>query len=114
MKILFLPCNTPYFDKVQSGEIVSEYRYATKYWEKRLDKIQYDVVVLKKGYTSHTTDNLNNKSLFLFFNFQGFTRGRINNGEKILDVFWMPLEECDRIFKESIINSIIQKNQKKL
>ncbi len=53
-KTLHLVLQHHWFDKIVSGQKTSEYRTCSEYWNRRLQKKQYDTVVFHKGYTNTT------------------------------------------------------------
>jgi hypothetical protein len=50
MSVLTLPLQKLYFDQIQSGEKIEEYRLRTDYWAKRLEGRDYDRIILTLGY----------------------------------------------------------------
>lgn len=55
MKLLHLNLKYEYFDQIQSGEKVEEYRLHNAYWKKRLinpdgTPVEYDGILIKRGY----------------------------------------------------------------
>ncbi len=47
---LYLNLKSGYFDQINSGEKMYEYRMVTPYWTKRLHNRNYENIVLRKGY----------------------------------------------------------------
>jgi len=50
MRTLHLAVKKIYFDAIQSGAKVQEFRLCTPYWEKRLAGREYDDIVITCGY----------------------------------------------------------------
>lgn len=50
MPILHLALKGVYFDQIQRGEKLEEYRLCTPYWQKRLEGRSYGGITLTKGY----------------------------------------------------------------
>lgn len=50
MRVLTLPLKAEYFDAIKAGTKKEEYRLCTPYWNKRLDRRAYDLIVLTRGY----------------------------------------------------------------
>lgn len=50
MADLVLPLNGVYFDQIQVGTKLFEYRLRTPYWTKRLEKAPFRRLVLTRGY----------------------------------------------------------------
>lgn len=48
MKTLTLPLNGVYFDQIQAGTKLEEYRLTTPFWSRRMH--DYDRIVLTRGY----------------------------------------------------------------
>jgi hypothetical protein len=49
---LTLPLKCEYFDAIQSGKKLEEYRLCTPYWTKRLEGKAYERIMLTLGYPS--------------------------------------------------------------
>lgn len=49
---LSLPLKREYFDAIQSGKKLEEYRLCTPYWTKRLEGKTYERIMLTLGYPS--------------------------------------------------------------
>ena len=54
MKILHLPLLAQWYDMIESGEKMEEYRENKPYWQKRLLSCKYDAVLFRYGYTPRT------------------------------------------------------------
>ena len=54
MKILHLPLMAKWYEMIESGEKLEEYRENKPYWQKRLLTNKYDVVMFRYGYTKRT------------------------------------------------------------
>lgn len=52
MKTLNLALKREYFDAIQSGKKIEEYRLCTPYWTRRLEGKNYERVMLTLGYPS--------------------------------------------------------------
>ncbi len=51
MKVLHLTLKKKWFDMIESGEKVEEYREVKPYWVTRLEGREYDVVRFRNGYS---------------------------------------------------------------
>lgn len=47
---LILPLKAEYFDAIQAGTKLEEYRLVNDYWRKRLEGREHDMIELTKGY----------------------------------------------------------------
>lgn len=56
-KTLNLPLKGVYFNQIKSGEKKYEYRLVTPYWTKRLERREYDGIVLTLGYPSKSDES---------------------------------------------------------
>ena len=54
MKILYLPLKKKWYEMIESGEKLEEYRENKPYWQKRLLSGKYDAVKFRYGYTTRT------------------------------------------------------------
>ena len=54
MKILHLPLMAKWYEMIESGEKLEEYRENKPYWQKRLLSNKYDAVKFRYGYTTRT------------------------------------------------------------
>lgn len=50
MRVLTLPVKRIYFEQIDRGEKLWEYRLQTEYWAKRLEGREYDLVTITLGY----------------------------------------------------------------
>jgi hypothetical protein len=50
MRTLQLALKGCYFDEIQAGTKVEEFRLVTPYWIRRLEGRDYDQIILTKGY----------------------------------------------------------------
>jgi hypothetical protein len=53
-RTLTLALKGAYFDQVKSGEKIEEYRLVNDYWRARLERFEYDRIVLTRGYPAAT------------------------------------------------------------
>lgn len=51
---LTLPLKGEYFDQIKAGTKTEEYRLCTLYWKKRLERRNYEKLVLTRGYPKRT------------------------------------------------------------
>lgn len=54
MKILHLPLMAKWYEMIERGEKLEEYRENKPYWRKRLLSNKYDAVKFRYGYTTRT------------------------------------------------------------
>ena len=54
MKILHLPLMAKWYEMIERGEKLEEYRENKPYWQKRLLSNTYDTVKFRYGYTTRT------------------------------------------------------------
>ena len=54
MKILHLPLMAKWYEMIEGGEKLEEYRENKPYWQKRLLSGKYDAVKFRYGYTTRT------------------------------------------------------------
>jgi hypothetical protein len=54
-RVLRLPLKGEYFDAIKSGEKKEEYRLVSTYWWRRLQSMEYDEILLTRGYPPATS-----------------------------------------------------------
>lgn len=91
MKTLYLPLKGEYFDAIQDGSKTEEYRLKNEYWEKRIEGVHYDTIVITRGYPKKDDD-----SRHLYFPYNGYkvktiTHPHFNN--EPVEVFAIKLKE---------------------
>ena len=64
MKILHLPLMAKWYEMIERGEKLEEYREDKPYWQKRLLSNTYDAVKFRYGYTKRTMTFLIKKMRF--------------------------------------------------
>ncbi|NUL35088.1 ASCH domain-containing protein [Kosakonia sacchari] len=67
MADLFLAVNGEYFDQMQCGEKLEEYRLVNAYWSKRLVGRKYERLIITRGYPKKDDD-----SRRLVMNYKGY------------------------------------------
>ena len=56
MRLLRLPMKGEYFDAIQAGTKLEEYRLVTPYWCKRIMGKSFDGIEMMRGYPSRSTE----------------------------------------------------------
>lgn len=91
MKSLNLAVKREYFEKIDSGEKVFEYRLCNEYWNKRIPLRCYDRVIITLGYPKR-----GDKERTIEFVYRGFEIHTITHphfGDKPVTVYAIRLKE---------------------